>query len=87
MNNLTIFKELHNLNLKFKCNLQELQENDVLLTFHLHYEFPTISIHRFDRDCFIEEFEYLQNGIMYKIEEDFSKDEYTYFINKIEGIR
>ena len=59
MNKLTIFKELHDLNLKFKCNLQELQENDVLLTFHLHYEFPTISIHRFDRDCFIEEFVYL----------------------------
>ena len=38
-------------------------------------------------DLHKEEFEYLQNGIMYKIEEDFSKDEYTYFINKIEGIR
>jgi hypothetical protein len=24
---------------------------------------------------------------MYKIEEDFSKDEYMHFINKIEGIR
>lgn len=83
---LTDFHKLHILRNEFKNKLSKLQENDVLLTFHLNFDIPTLSIHRSGRDSYIEEFEYFQNGVMYRIEDDFTKNEFMYYINKIEGL-